>query len=61
MDKFLNILDQKQEIEIDENKLKYMTSKIAIWDFLGYQVLNISSYLLKKSRKCSKNTMLKIY
>ena len=49
MNKFLNILDQKQEIEIDENKLKYMTFKLAIWDYFGD--IKFSIFLVIYGRK----------
>lgn len=34
-EKYLSIFEEKQDIEIDENKLRYMASKIAIRDFFG--------------------------
>lgn len=42
MDKFLSILEQGQEIEIDESKLGYIASQISIWDYFG---LTNSQYL----------------
>ena len=34
MDRFLNILEEKQPEEIiDETKLRYIASQISIWDF----------------------------
>ena len=61
MDKFLPLVEQKQEIEIDENKLKHMISKISIWDFFG---LSQSQYFLlsvEKKLKCLRNITLIIY
>ena len=48
MEKFLPLVEQKQEIEIDENKLKHMISKISIWDFFG---ISQSQYFLLSVKK----------
>lgn len=56
MEKFLALVEQKQEIEIDENKLKHMISIISIWDFFG---ISQSQYFLLSVKK--KTEMLKKY
>lgn len=57
MEKFLALVEQKQEIEIDENKLKHMISKISIWDFFG--ISQCQYFLLSVKKK--KTEMLKKY
>lgn len=40
MDRYLNILEEPQrkvEEKIDEEKLRFIASKITIWDFFGIQ------------------------
>lgn len=56
MEKYLALVEQKQEIEIDENKLKRMISKKSIWDFFG---IGQSQYFLLPVAE--KNKMLKKY
>ena len=60
MDRFLTILEEKQPVpkEIaNEEKLRFISSKISIWDFLDYHKLTIWQFLRMKIRECSRATI----
>lgn len=61
MEKFLALVEQKQEIEIDENKLKHMISIISIWDFFGISQSQYFLLSVKKKLKCLRNITLIMY
>ena len=42
MDNFLSIFEKKEEVKIDEEKLRFMASKVHIWDYFG---ISQSQYL----------------
>ena len=59
MDRFLSILKEKQpapEEIVDEEKLRFIASKISIWDFFGIPQ-TIWHFLRMKNRECSRTTI----
>ena len=59
MDRFLSILEEKQPVPketVDEEKLRFIASKISIWDFFGIPQNN---YLVLS--KDEKSRMFKDY
>lgn len=56
MEALLSIVEPKQEVEIDQDKLKYMVSQKSIWGFFG---ITSSQYSLLSSDE--KTAMLKKY
>ena len=52
MDRFLSILEEKQPVPekiVDEEKLRFIASKISIWNFFGLPQLNYLA--LSKDKK----------
>ena len=35
MENFLSIFEQKEEVKIDEEKLRFLATKVDIWDNFG--------------------------
>lgn len=42
MDSFLSIFEKEEEVKIDEEKLRFIASKVHIWDYFG---ISQSQYL----------------
>ena len=55
MEKFLNILEaprpQQQQNDFDEEKTRYISSKISIWDFYGIPQATYLNYPVKEKSK----------
>ena len=56
MEDFLNIVEQKEEVQIDAEKLRFIASKVTIWDHYG-----ISRSQCVSLSEPQKVTMLKAY
>ena len=60
MDRFLSILEEKQPVPeeiVDEEKLRFIASKISIGIFLAYLKLTTWYFLRMKNRECSRTTI----
>ena len=55
MEKFLNILEaprpQQQQNDFDEEKTRYISSKISIWDFYGIPQATYLNYPVEEKSK----------
>ena len=63
MDKFLSMLEApwpQQQDDFDAEKVRFMNSKISIWDFYGIPQANYLSYSVEKKSKMFKKYYLKL-
>ena len=64
MDKFLSILEaprpQQQQQDFDAEKVRFMNSKISIWDFYGIPQVTYLSYSVEEKSKMFKEFYLKL-
>ena len=57
MESLLSIIEKSEEIHIDEEKLRFIATKVAVWDYFGTtrsQYISLNSKMLKG---CYKNKM----